>query len=249
MRRKAGEGLTKRQRNVFIHSQEQIDKSAPNALKYYRKAREAKSIDEEMYWWTAVFHRPKKDSQRGSKRKTRLDPAYLILQEMYLRKIHTNRILYAGTGDDTYSMDDIVLTSDPVVIQEIDRYNKNHPTQPPILFHVKEDTPKHQLEPRYLMGFTCLVMDIVKRAENENIVKSLACYLVDLGLDSLLDETKPEGFGNLFNYMEEIYTLKSSGEYKKSSYLGNKYYMKLAREELQELIQNNILGDESENKS
>lgn len=216
-------GLTERQRGVFVESQDQVDRAKKHSEYFYDRARNTKNFESEMYWWSAVFSGTPNNKRRSHSRHR---IAHHRVQEMFSRELDNHNVSFHGESGSTnreIPMSEIVVTNDKNLLSSIALANSQQSEDGyEILVHERtRPTPIHEMEAKELVGFNLLVNDIVERCENNiRILKSLAALLVELNLDTYL---RKESFSNpeeLFQYIEQIYTLQNKGKYNQIKYVG-----------------------------
>lgn len=217
-------GMTERQKNVFINSQDQIDKSINNMEFYYKKAKKSSTIVEEMYWWTRVFHH----KTRNCRFKRDL-PFFLVSELLGQQKDHVYK------RNETF-----LQTSDANLSSEVEYINSLSDKGKKILVNERDE---YSLEEggEKCIAFNFLIRDILTKCKSPRTKKLLACYIVRLKLDTYIVEKFHDEI--LLQYIREIYDMKSNKIYDSNKFVGSKWAYQESLNELRTLINESCSPD------
>jgi hypothetical protein len=214
--------LTDRQRQVFLHATSgQIENAV---LDHYERARKAKTLQGEMYWWTSVFHQ---NNQRGRWDKTNLSAN--LVREMLMNGRDRNEVKQYDR------IDDIVYGVDKDTEHEIrhsEKYTKGETT---MVVH-NDDPQMHEYQSNVLIEFLLMVHELVEICEEPEL-RALAYFLYKTKLDSFFDYFSKEVIEALWEIMLELYEIKETSSLDKQVFIaGTRWYSKKAEESLQEKL-------------
>lgn len=216
-------GLTERQRQCFIHATNgQIEGAV---LAHYERARNAKTLQGEMYWWTAVFH---SNQNRGTwhAQGKKKNLAANIVREMMMREKELNNVKYYER------FDDIISGVDKNTEQEVRYIEKREDLVPAVILH-PDDPQMHEQQPDTLLNFILLLQDLITEC-NAIEMRALAYFLYKSEIDKYLDYLSEEKAKPLFDVMSELYEFTANGPIDKVAFIGgSRWHSKKAEESLQ----------------
>lgn len=213
--------LTERQRNVFLHATRgQIENAV---LSHYNRARQAKTLEGEMYWWTAVFHQ---NNQRGRWDSTNLSSK--LVREM-LMKGRNDKVKYYDR------IDDIAFGVDKDIEHEIKHLEKNQNGITTMV--VRNENPQmHEQQSDVLLSFILLINDLVEICDKTEL-RALTYFLYKSGLDIFMDYFPKEVCEALSENMSELYKIISKNPINKQTFIGGtRWYSNKAEKSLQEKL-------------
>lgn len=189
-------GLTERQRKVFITGKpEQIENAV---LEHYERARKAKTLQEEMYWWTAVFNH-----NAAKQHWTSEDMTANLLREMMLNAIERNNVRYMDVDKIDSS---IVYGVDKDTANEI-RFAEKRAGSELSMIVDNPDPQMHELQPESLLGFILLLRDLYEVCEGDEY-RALAYILVKNDLDKYVEDyISKDDMPELRKPLQELYRL------------------------------------------
>ena len=216
-------GLTERQKQVFIHGTNgQIENAF---LEHYEKALNAKTLQGEMYWWSAVFHA---NEQRGSWEQTNL--AANLVREMIMNERNRNNVMLYDR------IDDIAYGVDTDTENEIRHAEKNQDGETTMVVQ-NEDPQMHEFQSNTLVGFLLMLSDLVEICDEPEL-RALAYFLYKTGLDKFLDYLVHEEFDQLKEILQELYqTVEKSGTIDKIAFIAKtRWFSRKSEESLREKL-------------
>ena len=195
--------LTERQRQCFIHATGgQIENAR---LECYERARQAKTLQGEMYWWSAVFH------QYTGVWSTDNMAANLV-REMIMDERERNNVRYLNR------IDDIVYNVDEKTEQEIKFLDKRDDTESTVVVQV-DDPQMHEQQSHTLIMFSLLVQELINICDDSEL-RALAYFLYKTDLDKYLDYIPPQKTERLSAILEELYEVTANGTIDKYEFIG-----------------------------
>lgn len=216
-------GLTERQRQVFIHATGgQIENAV---LEHYERALQARTLQGEMYWWTAVFHA---NNQRGTWEQTNV--AANLVREMIMNERDRNNVKFYDR------LDDIIYGADREVESEVRHMEKNLDGDTTMIVH-NEDPQMHEYQSAALVGFILMLSDIIEICDTLEL-RALAYFLYKTNLDKITDYLYHEDFDELKSILKELYSSLEKEPIDKHTFInGTRWYSKKVEESLREKIE------------
>lgn len=215
-------GLTERQKQGFIHATNyQIEDAV---LEHYERARNAKTLQGEMYWWSAVFH---SNHQRGYW--TQDNIAAALVREMIMNERDRNNVKFYDR------IDDIVYGVDKDTEHEIRHLEKNQDGETTMV--VRNDDPQmHEQQPNDLIGFLLLLHEIVEICTDLEL-RALAYFLYKTELDKFVDYLIHQNFNKLKKILKELYASIEENPIDKHTFInGTRWHSLKVEKSLQEKI-------------
>ena len=229
-------GLTERQRQCFIHATNgQIENAV---LEHYERARNAKTLQGEMYWWTAVFHSSRLHLGWTPKGQAAGDQniAANLVREMIMSERERNNVRHHDR------FDDVIYGVNKDTEQEIKFIEKRENLHPSTIVPVP-DPQMHEVQPDAILGLLLLLQDLMEDCPALEI-RALAYFLYKSELDKYLDYLDEEKSQELFTVMEELYDFVSKKPIDKTAFIGgSRWHTKKAEEALQARL-NSLLPNE-----
>ena len=218
-------GLTERQKRVFI-SGEQIENAV---LDHYERAKNAKTIEGEMYWWTAVFHH---NNQRGSWDKS--NTAANLVREMLTNSNSRNKVKYYER------LDDVVYGVDKDTANEI-RFLEKKLGQESTMIVETPDPQMHELQSTALINFLLLLKDLCEVCEGAEF-RALAYIMVKQNLDKFVEDYVPQGeLPELREALLDLYTAMKEGKVDRFKWINkSRWHSQKAEKSLQEKLRSVI---------
>jgi hypothetical protein len=196
--------LTERQYQCFIHGEDGQIEGAH--LENYERARQATSLQGEMYWWTAVFH-------TTSRKKDRRNIAADIVREMLLGgREERQKIHYYDR------IDDVVFSSDKDLLHEA-RHAEKKEGKTTTMIVENEDPQMHEQPSAELSEFLMLLEDLANIC-NGNELRALAYFLVKTDLDKYLDYIPKHRVSKLTPVVDELYVFLEECPMDKQKFIG-----------------------------
>ena len=215
-------GLTERQKQVFIHATKgQIENAV---LEHYERALSARTLQGEMYWWSAVFH---SNQQRGPWDNKNL--AANLVREMMMNDRNRNNVTLYDR------IDEIAYGVDQETEREILHAEKNQDGETTMILR-NEDPQMHEFQSNSLAGFLLMLGDLVEIC-NDTELRALAYFLYKTDLDKFVDYLFHEDFDPLKKILEELYKSVEKSPIDKNSFIGKtRWYSRKGEESLREKI-------------
>jgi len=216
-------GLTERQQQVFIHATGgQIENAV---LEHYERALQSRTLQGEMYWWTAVFHA---NNQRGTWEQNNISAN--LVREMIMNERDRNNVMFYDR------LDDILYGVDLEIESEVRHVEKNQDGNTTMIVR-NEDPQMHEYQSAALVGFILMLSDIIEVCDSLEL-RALAYFLYKTNLDKITDYLLHEDYNEIKSILKELYSSLEKEPIDKHAFINKtRWHSRKIEESLREKIE------------